>query len=91
MDSTDRIEYAQLYHWLHSPRANDTRWDILTALKGTDTITAKELATLTGLSRSTLDNHLRTLDEFDTIERKGNPTTIHVTTELIDQLTDDLR
>lgn len=91
MENTDRLEYAKLYHWLHSPRAHDTRWDILTALKGTDTIQASELTATTGLSRSTLDNHLRELDSNGFIERKGNPTTIHVTTDLIDDLIDDLR
>jgi len=78
MDRTERLVYARLYCWLKSSRAGDTRREILSSLKGTETIPANILCDSTGLSRSTLDNHLRDLDGFDIITRAGKPTIIRV-------------
>ncbi|OYR63822.1 hypothetical protein DJ71_23080 [Halorubrum sp. E3] len=78
MERTERLVYARLYCWLTSSRAGDTRREILSSIKGTETIPAAILCDSTGLSRSTLDNHLRDLDEFDIITRTGKPTTIRV-------------
>ena len=90
MNRTERLAYAQLYSWLSSSRVEDTRREILTTLKGTDTIPANILCDSTSLSRSTLDNHLRDLDEIGAITRKGNPTTIVIEqADLIELVLDD--
>jgi DNA-binding transcriptional ArsR family regulator len=90
MNRTERLTYAQLYSWLSSSRVSDTRREILTTLKGTDTIPANILCDSTGLSRSTVDNHLRDLDDINVITRKGNPTTIRVEqADLIELVLDD--
>ena len=90
MNRTERIACAQLYCWLTSSRVEDTRREILTTLKGTDTIPANVLSDSTNLSRSTLDNHLRDLDDINVITRKGNPTTIVIEqADLIELVLDD--
>jgi DNA-binding transcriptional ArsR family regulator len=91
MDRTERLVYARLYRWLTSSRAGDTRREILSALKGTDTIPADILCDSSGLSRSTLDNHLRDLENMNIIERIGNPTIVRVDqAELVELILRDL-
>jgi DNA-binding transcriptional ArsR family regulator len=90
MDRTERIPYARLYCWLTSSRAGETRREILSTLKGAETTPADILCDSTGLSRSTLDNHLRDLDDIGVITRTGKPTIIRVDqAELIELVLDD--
>lgn len=91
LDLDDRLAYAKLYSWLSSNRAGETRTNILALLNDTGTISASQLAGYLDLSRSTLDNHLRDLDDWNLIERTGKPTTITVTTpEHIELILNDL-
>lgn len=78
LDTNGRLAYAKLYNWLSSNRAGDTRTNILTTLNDTGTTSASQLTDLLNIARSTLDNHLRDLENWNLIERTGNPTTINV-------------
>jgi DNA-binding transcriptional ArsR family regulator len=90
MNRTDRISYARLYSWVDSTRAGDTRREILSTLKGAETTPADILCDSTGLSRSTVDNHLRELDDLGVITRNGKPTIIRLEQpELVELILDD--